>query len=527
MRRSIRSVRNATSSGALALAPLLRAVRVADGHTDDGDRARGHRRAGRRREGAACADDDLSADLLAQDPVRRADVASGLGRDGRGLEPEPVLADRRRSVVDDLVLRRAPVCASERSKRGSSSCDPDDVRRENAERLLEQLLSCLVALEDDDGVGVHRAPSLCASLRTSQRTSNAPLLRSAISRRRSGETRSSWQRAAAGGGSDLADGSATSTRAATASPTTAKLERIDALKIPPAWRDVCISPKPGAKVQATGYDKAGRKQYLYHAEFRAAQEQAKFDKLIRFGETLPAIRRQTRRRSRRGAALAALDVRRRAPPHQPHLVPPRRRSLHRELRRHDAPQAPRRGDAEQDRVLVQGEARRPRAHRSRRRRARPGAAPSARRARRSPALPLRGGGACGSTSPRGGSTTTSRRRWARGSAPRTSAPGAGRSSRRSPSPSGARPTMPTQAKRTVAAACRSVSQQLGNTPAVCRASYISPAVIDQYLEGRTIETFRRRHLRVVGARDVDLDPEEQALLSLLRSWRMRRAREAA
>src|SRR5205823_14870568 len=62
-----------------------------------------------------------------------------------------------------------------------------------------------------------------------------------------------------------------------------------------------------------------------------------------------------------------------------------------------------------------------------------------------------------------------------------------------------------EAKRKVAAACRSVAELLGNTPAVCRASYISPAVIEQYLEGRTIETFRRRHLRVVGARDVGLE----------------------
>ena len=70
----------------------------------------------------------------------------------------------------------------------------------------------------------------------------------------------------------------------------AKLARIEALKIPPAWRDVRIATRPGAKLQATGYDKAGRKQYLYHPDFRAAQEQAKFDKLVRFGEALPAIR---------------------------------------------------------------------------------------------------------------------------------------------------------------------------------------------------------------------------------------------
>ena len=51
-----------------------------------------------------------------------------------------------------------------------------------------------------------------------------------------------------------------------------KLERIEALVIPPAWRDVWISPRPGAKLQATGVDAAGRTQYLYHEDFRAQQE---------------------------------------------------------------------------------------------------------------------------------------------------------------------------------------------------------------------------------------------------------------
>jgi len=74
---------------------------------------------------------------------------------------------------------------------------------------------------------------------------------------------------------------------------------------------------------------------------------------------------------------------------------------------------------------------------------------------------------------------------------------------------------------------RHVGKELGNTPAVARSSYVSAAVIDQYLDGRTIEDFRPRHLRVVGARDTGLDVEEQALLSLLRSWRIRQARKAA
>jgi DNA topoisomerase I len=82
-------------------------------------------------------------------------------------------------------------------------------------------------------------------------------------------------------------------------------------------------------------------------------------------------------------------------------------------------------------------------------------------------------------------------------------------------------------KRSVAAAMRRVAERLGNTPAVTRESYVSPAVVEQYLDGRTIDDFRPRHLRVVKACDLALSPEEQGMLSLLRSWRIRRAREAA
>ena len=89
------------------------------------------------------------------------------------------------------------------------------------------------------------------------------------------------------------------------------------------------------------------------------------------------------------------------------------------------------------------------------------------------------------------------------------------------------PETETEAKRTIAAVMRTVAERLGNTPAVARASYVSPAVIEQYLDGRTIEDFRPRHLRVVGARDMGLQLEEQAVLSLLRSWRIRQARAAA
>ena len=78
-----------------------------------------------------------------------------------------------------------------------------------------------------------------------------------------------------------------------------KLARIDELVIPPAWQDVWISPNPGAKLQATGIDAAGRRQYLYHPDFRAAQEQAKYDRLVRFGELLPELRSIVARHVRR------------------------------------------------------------------------------------------------------------------------------------------------------------------------------------------------------------------------------------
>jgi DNA topoisomerase-1 len=89
------------------------------------------------------------------------------------------------------------------------------------------------------------------------------------------------------------------------------------------------------------------------------------------------------------------------------------------------------------------------------------------------------------------------------------------------------PETETAAKKRIAEVMRKVGEELGNTPAVARSSYVSPAVVEQYLDGRTIDDFRPRNLRVVGARDIDLDREELATLSLLRSWRIRSSRAAA
>jgi len=69
------------------------------------------------------------------------------------------------------------------------------------------------------------------------------------------------------------------------------LERIRELVIPPAWKDVWICPYPFGHIQAVGTDAAGRRQYLYHAQWRARRDQEKFDEMLRFARALPLIRR--------------------------------------------------------------------------------------------------------------------------------------------------------------------------------------------------------------------------------------------
>jgi DNA topoisomerase-1 len=64
------------------------------------------------------------------------------------------------------------------------------------------------------------------------------------------------------------------------------------LAIPPAWTDVWICPDPAGHLQATGRDARGRKQYRYHARWRAGRDESKFERLIDFGRALPRIRRR-------------------------------------------------------------------------------------------------------------------------------------------------------------------------------------------------------------------------------------------
>ena len=71
------------------------------------------------------------------------------------------------------------------------------------------------------------------------------------------------------------------------------LKRIENLKVPPAWEEARIARSPAAKVQAVGYDSAGRMQYLYHPRYRERKEREKFERILRFADRLPKMRRIT------------------------------------------------------------------------------------------------------------------------------------------------------------------------------------------------------------------------------------------
>jgi DNA topoisomerase I len=309
----------------------------------------------------------------------------------------------------------------------------------------------------------------------------------------------------------------------------AKLERIEALRIPPAWRDVWISPRAGAKLQATGLDRAGRRQYLYHPAFRAQQEQAKFDKLIRFAEKLPELRQAmadhmslgdlepervcaiavrlinlawfrvgSDRYARTSKTFGITTLTKRHVKVRGHRIAFNFRGKHNIWVRTTLVDSELAAALEAllalpgGRRLFRYELDGTRFNLTDRRlneyiRCYMGAEFTAKDFRT------------------WGGTLLAAVAFAERGAPASAA----------------------EDRRAVAGVMRAVAERLGNTAAVARASYVSPAVVEQYRDGRTIDDFRPRHLRVVGARDTGLDAEEQALVSLLRSWRIRRAREAA
>jgi DNA topoisomerase I len=309
----------------------------------------------------------------------------------------------------------------------------------------------------------------------------------------------------------------------------AALARIESLRIPPAWREVWISPRVGAKLQATGIDKAGRRQYLYHPEFRARQEQAKFDKLIRFAEKLTDLRAAMaehitqeplsfewtavvavrlinlgwfrvgdERYAKAFRTFGITTLRKRHVQVRGNRISFRFRGKHRAWVRTAV------ADAELASAIRELLA--ARGGRGLFRYRQNGELVSLTARRLNDYIREHMGEEFTAKDFRTwGGTLLAAIAFAEHDPAETTA----------------------EQKRRISSVMRSVGERLGNTGAVARSSYVSPAVIDQYLDGRTIDDFRPHHLRMVRARDTELDPEEQALLSLLRSWKIRRSREAA
>jgi len=293
------------------------------------------------------------------------------------------------------------------------------------------------------------------------------------------------------------------------------LERIRGLVIPPAWTDVWISPNAGAKLQATGQDAAGRRQYLYHERFRAAQEREKFERLLTFGARLPALRSRLARDLRLGpyeqewASALALRLVNNAwfrVGSDRHARASRTYGITTLTKRH---------------VTLSGDEIAFRFHGKNRRLVRhtlrnaslarelralldlPGGARLFRFEREGELVNLTGAllnqyigdrlgdGFTAKDFRTWGGTLVAARALARHGAPEDDA----------------------DAKRALSSAMRKVATELGNTPTVARASYVSPAVVEHYLAGRTIEDFRPR------SRRSGLGADEHALLRMLRSRR--------
>jgi DNA topoisomerase-1 len=295
----------------------------------------------------------------------------------------------------------------------------------------------------------------------------------------------------------------------------AALERVRSLVIPPAWEDVWISPNPGAKLQATGVDAAGRRQYLYHPDFRAAQERAKFERLLHFATSLPTLRARTRRHLELGpyerdwACAIAVTLINNAwfrVGSDRHTRASRTYGITTLTKRHVAIS----GDEIQfsfrgkNAKLIRRNVDNPKLARE-----------------LEALLALNSGSRLFRYEREGelynltsavlneyigehvgnGFTAKDFRTWG------GTLLAAVELAKHGP------PESEADAKRVLASVMRQVGDELGNTPAIARASYVSPTVVDHYLAGRTIEDFRPR------ARRANLRADEAALVRMLRSKR--------
>lgn len=298
-----------------------------------------------------------------------------------------------------------------------------------------------------------------------------------------------------------------------------QLARIQSLVIPPAWTDVQIAPDAHADLQATGVDGAGRKQYIYHPDHVARQAERKFKRLRQFAETLPDMRERTSEDLASANELSEFPVLAtmvrlineayfRAGSEE-YTRRYRSYGITTLLKRHvhlledetllfeyrgKSGVRQRQVVADEDLFAVvvslmelpgrrlfqyyddHGEVHAPNGHRL-----------------NQYIRQLMGPGI----------SAKDFRTWAGTLIAAESLAELGPA------------TSKRQTDKNIVAAIKRVAEELGNTPAVARASYVSPGVIERYREGKTLDDYVRRSVKTIRARQLDYEPEELALVRLL------------
>ncbi|HLI52326.1 MAG TPA: hypothetical protein VKU87_11040 [Thermomicrobiaceae bacterium] len=298
-----------------------------------------------------------------------------------------------------------------------------------------------------------------------------------------------------------------------------KLSRIKELAIPPAWSDVHISASAEADLQATGIDAAGRKQYIYHPDFVARQAERKYQRLRQFAQHLPELRART------SEDLASTNE-----PTELRVLATMVRLINEAYFRAGSEEYTRRyrsygittllkrhvhlledetllfqyrgkSGVRQRQVVTDGDlfavvkslmeisGRRLFQYYDDRGEVHPATGRLLNQYIRQLMGP--------------GISAKDFRTWAGTLLAAETLAELGP------------PESERQAEKNIVAAIKRVAEELGNTPAVARASYVSPSVIERYREGKTLDDYVRRSVKTIRASQLDYEPEELALMRLL------------
>ncbi|MDQ3327950.1 MAG: DNA topoisomerase IB [Chloroflexota bacterium] len=296
------------------------------------------------------------------------------------------------------------------------------------------------------------------------------------------------------------------------------LQRIESLRIPPAWEDVRISTSYHADLQATGFDDAGRKQYLYHPDFVARQAARKFSKLGRFAKRLSPMREVTSQH------LRAADG-----PEQRRIMATLVRLINEAYFRVGSEEYVKRHKTYgittllKRHVQIEGETITFRYKGKKGVRQSHIVVDEDLHAVLTVLMDLPGARVFKYLDEEGeshvvnghdlnayirevmgpGISAKDFRTWAGTllAAEILADLGPAESER--------------QMKQNITETVRQVAEKLGNTPAVARSSYISPVLFERYAEGKTLDSYTRRAAKTIRARQLDLEPEELALVRLL------------